>query len=157
MPAMPLHMNHVAHELHFVQAAEIGELGRVTRLAQGVERRGDQMREPPAEDGLLREQIRLRFLGETGFDDARAAMPHGRTVGQAQTEGRAGGIRVDGEQRRRPGPLDVGVADLVADPQGRDHEHVEIGPGRDQAEVDVVTVGEQEPGAGASRLSRHSE
>ena len=60
----------------------------------------------------------------------------------------AGGVLVDGEQRRRAAAFDVELADAVARRLRRDHRDVDVRRRRDRAEADVEAVREHQHLAG---------
>ena len=144
----------VDDQLGFVQAFEIRHLGRISRFHQRFETRLDQVRDPAAQYRLLTEQIGFAFFLEVGFDDARTPAAHGTGIGQGELLGitlaaRLLAFLVDRDQARHAAALDVFAAHGVTRALGRDHDHVDVGRGIDQAEMDVEPVGE---GQRAARL-----
>ena len=130
-----------------MQALEIGHLGGVARLDQGLEAVLDQLGQAAAQHHLLAEQVGFAFLAEAGLDDARTAAADGRGIGQGQFQGIARGVLGHRHQTGDAAALQVFAAHGVAGALGGDHEHVEIGAGLDQLEVDVEAMGEDQGGA----------
>src|SRR5690606_30071705 len=93
------------------------------------------------ENRLLAEQVGLGLFAEVGLDDAGATAAVGAGVGQGNILGAAGGVLVDGDQGGHAAPFHVGAAHGVAGALGGDHDHVQVGAGHDQLEVDVEAVG----------------
>ena len=65
-------IHEIDDELQFVQALEIGDLGLISGIDQRLESGLHQLAGAAAEHGLLAEQIGFGFLGEGGFEHARA-------------------------------------------------------------------------------------
>ncbi len=62
----------VDDQLQFVHTLEVRDLGLIASLDQRVEARLDQFRHTTAQHGLFAEQVGFGFLGEGGFQHARA-------------------------------------------------------------------------------------
>jgi hypothetical protein len=127
-----------------VHALEVGDLGLIARLAEGLERGLDEVRDPAAQRGLLPEQVGLRLFLEGRLDDAGARAAHALAVGQRQVARLAGHVLVHGHQGGHAGPLREEVAHDVAGGLGRDHGHVDVGRRHHLVEVDVEAVGEHQ-------------
>ena len=130
-------VDQVHDQLHLVQAFEVRHLRRVAGLHQRLEPGLDEFDQAAAEHRLLAEQVGLALLLEGGLDDAGAAAADRRGVGQRDLLRVAGRVLRDGDEAGHAAAALVLGADGVARPLRRDHEHVEVGAGVEQVEVNV--------------------
>ena len=103
--------------------------------------------DPAAEHRLLAEEVGLRLLLEGGLDHPRAPRSDRARVRERDLPGHPRRVLVHGDEARRPVARHVGRPHQVPRRLRRDHDHVEVGPRLDLAEVDVEPVGEGERGA----------
>ena len=139
-------IHQIDDQLHFVEAFEIGHFRRVTRFDQRFEPSLDQVGQAAAKHGLLAEQVGFAFFLEIGLDDAGTAATYARGISQRDVMGIAGGILMHCDQAGHAAALHIFAAHGVAGALRRDHDHVDIRRGLDQAEMDVEAVGESEGG-----------
>src|SRR5438046_3520029 len=102
----------VAHELHaaaihqvhdqleLVHALEVGDLRRVSGSREGLDPGLAQRGDAAAQDGLLAEQIGLRFLAERRLEHARAGAADPRGIGERIGQRIAARILVHRDERR---------------------------------------------------------
>ena len=81
-----------------------------------------------AQHGLLAEQVGLGLFFEGGLDDAGPQGADALGVGQRAVPGFAGGVLVDGQQRRHSPTLGVDPAHQVTRALGGDHGDVHARP-----------------------------
>ncbi len=126
-----------------MQALEIRHFRRITRLDQRLEARADQFNQATAQHRLLTKQVGFDFFLEGRLDDARTATAIGGCIGQRDFQRIARRVLRHGHQRRHAATLLVFGTHGVARALGRDQEHVQVGTGFDDAEMDRQTVGER--------------
>ena len=140
----PLLVHQVDDQLDLVEALEVRHLRRVAGGGQRLEAGLHERRQPAAQHDLLAEQVGLGLLRERRLDDAGAGAADGVGVRQGELLGLAGGVLLDGDQRRHAATLGVGAAHEVAGALGGDHDHVDALGRGDAAVADVEAVGEGE-------------
>ena len=134
----------VDDELELVEALEVGDLGLVARLDERLEAVHHELAGAAAEHGLLTEEVGLGLLGEGRPDAAGAQAADRLAVGLGEVPRRAGRVLLDGEEHGHAAAVDELATDDVTGALGRDHEHVDVGLGRDVTEADVEAVAEEQ-------------
>ena len=127
-----------------MQALEIRRLGLVAGADQRFETSRHQRGQAPAQHHLLAEEVRLGLLVEGRVEYAGPGGADGVRIGQGELTRLAGGVLMDGDQRRNSAALGVGAPDEVTRALGRHHGDVDARRRHDLPEADVEAVSEHE-------------
>ena len=136
------------HEIHdqlqLVKTFKVGDLRLIARVGEDFKGGFHQRGQPAAEHYLLAEKVGFALFGEGGLQDAAPSAAYGRSIGQHERLGAAGGVLGDGDQARHAAAFGEDSAHQMAGPFGGDHHHIYV-VGRDDAvKADVEAVGEQQ-------------
>ena len=95
-------VDEIHNELEFVQALEVSHFGLVARFHQHFVPCLNQCGGAAAENRLLAEQVRFRFLAEGGLDDAGASAANSLRPSKGDLLCPATGVLMNGDQRGNP-------------------------------------------------------